>query len=256
MAASETVTVALEGPEISLSSFAEAVSALDGLLKALTAEVAAQSSVVWEVESLEVGSAIATVRGHTIEGDPDGVARVSAAYETIGDALQRQARVPFSEKVRRRVRALTNVLNDGVPALRLETANRDYIILRDGHRQEAEQRPLITLGAVEGRIQALSNRRSLRFTLYDALDDRAIACYLKPGEEGMIRMLWGLRVIVEGEIRRDPLTGRPTAIRQITDVVPLPERGPDEWREAIGALADVWDGEPAEETIRRIRDAG
>ena len=91
--------------------------------------------------------------------------------------------------------------------------------------------------------------------MYDTLDDRAIACYLNPGEEDRIQMLWGRRAIVEGEIRRDPWSGRPTVIRQITDVVPLPERGPDDWQAARSALAEVWDGEPAEEAIRRIRDA-
>jgi hypothetical protein len=255
MPASETITVALEGPDTSLSSFSGVVSALDGLLKALNTEVAAQSSVVWEVESLEVGSATATVRGRIVAGDPDGVARISAAYEAIGDALERRAQVPYSVRVQRQVLALTNVLNDHVLALRLETANRDYTILREGQPQEARPQPLVTLGAVEGRIQALSNRRSLRFTLYDTLDDHAVACYLTPGEEGMIRMLWGLRVIVEGDVTRDPLSGRPTAIRQITDVQALPEHNPGDWREAVGALADAWDGEAAEDAVRRMRDA-
>lgn len=256
MPTSETLTVALEGPDISLSSFRAALSALDDLLKILTAEVAAKSSLAWDIESLDVGSATATIRGRTITGDPDAVGRVTTAYEAIGDALQRGAPVPYPPQVRRHVTALTRVLEDHVAALRLETANEDYRILKEGRQQDAAaQRPLVTLGAVEGRVQSLSNRRSLRFTLYDALNDRAVACYLKPGEQDMIRALWGLRVVVEGEVYRDPLTGRPNAIRQVTDVVPLPERGPEEWREAVGALADAWDGEPAEETIRRIRDA-
>jgi hypothetical protein len=256
MPASETLTVALEGPDISLSSFAAAVSALDGLLKDLSAEVAPNSQLAWEVDDLQVSSAIATIRGRTISGDQDAVARVSQAYETIGGALARGAPIPYSEGIRRRVGALTNVLNDHVSALRLETANQDYIITREGQPQPAgERRPLVTLGAIEGRIQTLSNRRSLRFTLYDTMEDRAVACYLKQGEEYRVQMLWGRRAIVEGEIRRDPLSGRPIAIRQITDVVPLPEREPDDWREAIGALADTWDGEPAEDTIRRMRDA-
>jgi hypothetical protein len=258
MATSDTLTVALEGSDISLSSFASAVTALDALLKNLSIEVAPNSRIEWEVEDLQVGSAVATVRGRTVSGDPEAVYRVSSAYETIGAALSRGDAIPYSERVRHNVAALTAVLEDRVEAVRLETANQDYTIA--GRRGLPSPnviygRPLISLGAVEGRIQTLSNRRSLRFTLYDTLNDQAVACYLKSGEEDRIQALWGRRVIVEGEIRRDPWSGRPTTVRQITEVTPLPERDPDEWHEAKGVLAQVWNGEPAEETIRRIRDA-
>jgi hypothetical protein len=39
-----------------------------------------------------------------------------------------------------------------------------------------------------------------------------------------------------------------------TYLVTTVEPDRDAWRDAVGALADVWDGEPAEVTIRRIRD--
>jgi hypothetical protein len=71
-----------------------------------------------------------------------------------------------------------------------------------------------------------------------------------------MRELWGRRAIVEGEVRRDPWSGRPTKIRQVTAVEPVPEdSAPGGWREARGALTRVWDGTPAEETIRKMRDA-
>lgn len=258
MPTSETLTVALEGPDISLSSFASAVGALDGLLKDLSAEVAPGSQLVWEIDDLQMGSAIATIRGRTVAGDPEGVTRVSTAYETIGAALATGSPIPYSEPITGHVAALTAVLNDHVRALRLETANQDFTITGSGANLPSAGnagRPLISLGAVEGRVQTLSNRGGLRFTLYDTLDDRAVACYLKPDEEDRVQMLWGRRVIVEGEIRRDPWSGRPTVIRQITEVVPMPEHGPDDWRAAKGALAEFWRDEPAEESIRRIRDA-
>lgn len=255
MPASETVTVALEGPDISLDSFVETVTALRALLKDLSAEVAPGSQLAWDVEDLQRGSAITTVRGRAISGDPDDVGRVSRAYEAIGDALDRRSPIPYSEVIRRRVTALTAVLNDHVPALRLETANRDFTILKEGLQPVRQPRQAVTLGAVEGRIETLSKHRSLRFTLYDTLDNRAVACYLNPGEEDRVHMLWGHRAIVEGNVYRDPLSGRPTTIREITAVVPVPESDPDEWRTAEGALADIWDGESAGEAIRRIRDA-
>src|ERR1700722_4572647 len=204
MAADETLTVALEGPDISLASFAMAVSALDGLLKTLGSEVAAGSSLTWEMQALDMGSAIATVRGRVLSGDPDAAVRVGAAYEAIGDALARQVEIPYSAIVTRHVAALTGVLTDHVAAIRLETGHRDFTITADlTTKKRPVGRPSVSLGGVEGRIQTLTNRRSLRFTLYDELDDRAVSCYLRPGEEDMIQKFWGHRAFVEGMVRRD-----------------------------------------------------
>lgn len=188
--------------------------------------------------------------GRVLGGDPDGTIRVSAAYETVGEALARGGAIPYSPKIRRPARALAKLLKDDVTAVRLETPQRDFTILAGPSQPEVRIAP--TLGAVEGRIQTLSNRGSLRFTLFDTLEDHAVSCYLSAGDEGMIQQLWGHLAIVEGEIRRDPLTGRPTAIRRITAVTPIEVLGPDAWHAARGALP--WDGVPAEQAIRQVRD--
>jgi hypothetical protein len=245
-----TITVALEGRDIPLPSFAAALSEWNRLLKELTKEVAKDSKVVWDMESLEMGSTMATVRGRVLEGDPESTILVSLAYEAVGEALARGGLIPYSTKIRRSARALAGLPKDQVTAVRLETPQRDFTILAGPPRPEV--RAATTLGAVEGRIQTLSNRGSLRFTLFDTLEDHAVSCYLSPGNEDMIQQMWGHLAMVEGEVRRDPLTGRPTAIRRITAVAPVDELGPDDWRAARGALA--WDGVPAEEAIRRVRD--
>ena len=249
------LTLALEGPDISLASFATAITSFQSLLAALGSEVAPSSSLAWKIQSLENGSAITTVRGELLSGDPGDLDRVSAAYEVVAGALASGASVPYSPKVARPSAQLVSVLADHVNAIRLETAARDFVVVRElAAAGPPRSRPPVSLGAVEGRIQTLSNRRSVRFTLYDELDDRAVSCYMKPGDEGVIQKFWGLRAVVEGTVGRD-FDGRPVTIRDVTDITPLPERGPDDWRNARSALADVWDGTPAEETIRKIRDA-
>ena len=245
-----TITVALEGPDIPFPSFATAVYELNRLVQALSTEVAKDSQLAWGVDALEVGSAIATMRGRVLGGDPEGTIRVSTAYETVAEALARGGTIPYSQKIRKPARALAKLLKDDVTAVRLETPQRDFTILAGPTQPEARIAP--TLGAVEGRIQTLSNRGSLRFTLFDTLEDHAVSCYLTPGSEDMIRQLWGQLAIVEGEIRRDSLTGRPTAIRGIRAVTPIEVLGPDAWRAARGAVP--WDGIPAEQAIRRVRD--
>lgn len=248
-----TITVALEGEDISLASFVMAVSALDDLLNALAAEVASDSTVTWNIESLEVGSAIATVSGRVLAGSPDGPERVSAAYELVGDALAQRQPIPYSIGVRRPAGRLAALLEDHVAAIRLETPQRDFTVTAGPGPVQASisaMRP--GLGAVQGRIETSSRRGKLRFVLYDHVDDKAVACYLDQGHEDMVDQLWGRRAIVEGEVRRDPLTGRPTAIRRITAVTLVPELSPSDWRAARRALP--WDGIPAEEAIRQVRD--
>jgi hypothetical protein len=110
-------------------------------------------------------------------------------------------------------------------------------------------------GAIEGRIQTLTNRGSLRFTLYDTHNDKAVSCYVAEGQEDLLRDVWGRRALVEGRIRRDSQTGRPLTIRDVRRIVPLPEPEPYRFYEARGILPLMPGEEMPEERIRRLRDA-
>jgi hypothetical protein len=113
----------------------------------------------------------------------------------------------------------------------------------------------LVLGAVEGRAQAISSRHGLHFTLYDLLWDRAVSCYLVDGHEAIMRNVWGRRAVVEGWITRDPLSGHPQTIRQVTRVTPLPDLPTDDYRRARGACPPH-EGAPLPEVIiRHLRDA-
>ncbi len=80
-------------------------------------------------------------------------------------------------------------------------------------------------GLIKGRMQTLTNRNALRFTLYDSFYDRAVSCYLPPDyDSDTLRNLWGKLVAVEGWIKRDARDGRPVVIRRISSVTPIPDR--------------------------------
>jgi hypothetical protein len=104
---------------------------------------------------------------------------------------------------------------------------------------------------VRGRVQTLSSRGRLRFTLYDALYDKAVSCYLAEGQEDIMRDAWGHVALVEGWVTRDPATDRPLSIRGIERVTLLPEGDPHGYRRARGA---VLGRELPEAIIRRLRD--
>ncbi len=247
-------TLYLEG-SVSLASYAQALGDFHKLLTALSVEVGEGATVTWEIDALEMGSALTTVRATNA---PDTtVADVLRAFESVGASLAAGRRPAFSSLVRQHAEGLVRLLDDGIQSLRLETEREEYVVSAhlapEGAIIEVPG-PTVAYGAVEGRIQTLSNRGSLRFTLYDTLEDRAVSCYLSQGQEDSLRGLWGRRAIVQGSIRRDA-TGRPLTIRRITGVSLLPEQRTNAWQGARGAVRRPAEAPLAEVAIRRLRDA-
>jgi len=113
-----------------------------------------------------------------------------------------------------------------------------------------------TYGTVRGRIETLSRRRGLRFTLYDQLWDRAVSCYIRPGAEEELRDAWGRLVDVTGLVTRDPRTDRPVSVRQVTSIEMVPTPESLGFEAALGAIVPDPDSPPSEVIIRQLRDAG
>lgn len=255
---SDTVTLALEGT-VSLSDYSAAVSRFAALLTALAAESQAEN-VAWEIEALEYSSAITTARGVSRNGGEAGqVDRVVRAYLEVGEALEQGTTIPYSPRVGREARAIAEVLKGSqVEAIRFETAE-DEAIVREGavmSRPSAVSARQGAYGSVTGRIQTLTSRNALRFTVYDHIYDRAVSCYLVEGRESMMRQMWDRVATVEGWITRDPETGRPLTVRRVSNVTPLAEGEPEDYMKARGALPFSNGDERPENVIRRLRDAG
>jgi hypothetical protein len=254
--AGDTVTLALHG-EVSLDQFAEAVSRFRKLVRALSDEVGARD-VAWQLADLQYSSAIATAQGiSTNGGRPDQVERVVRSYLEVGQSLAAQEPVPFRRAVQREAEGLTAVLKNGLEAVRFETADDDAIVRTAAPGVAILAAPTArreSYGAVTGRVQTLTSRSALRFTLYDRLHDRAVSCYLAEGRESMMREMWDRIATVEGRITRDPDTGRPLAVRRITRVTPIEEVGPQDYQRARGALPPEPGREGPEAVIRRLRD--
>jgi hypothetical protein len=136
----------------------------------------------------------------------------------------------------------------------VEVIHREVSVTKEPEEPRRPRKTQVVMGAMRGRVQCLSNRGGLRFTLYDLIDDKAISCYCSPGYENKMRDAWGKIAVVEGRIHRDPETGRATTIRDVKDVVPVPECKPGDWREALGAAPGFLGTALPEEVIRRSRD--
>lgn len=249
--AKDTITLALNG-EVTIHDFASAVSNLEILVYALSEELGVADKVEWIVHDLQTSSAIATIRGET--DVIEQAERVVEAYASVGRALQAGNRPDFSERVVRAASEIISILNDRVTSIRFETPDLDVTIA--AHLDLALASTTVkSLGAIEGRVQTLSNRKGLRFNLYDTLHDRAVSCYLQEGKEDLMREVWGKRAIVEGEINRDAITGRPIAMRRISSIQVLPEGQRGSYLRARGIAPRGLGAPRAEEVIRQLRDA-
>lgn len=88
-----TLTLALEG-EITSAQFAKAMTNLDKLVRAITAEVGANEDVKWVIDDLQKSSAIATLRAVT--ESPEKAEQAIQVYEQVGQALSDGLPAPFS----------------------------------------------------------------------------------------------------------------------------------------------------------------
>lgn len=250
--AKNTTTIAFNG-NVTLADYATALRSFHHLMDSLSNEVALDAKVKWFVESLEYGSCIATCRGESTLADAAPVGTVVRAYEDTARALMKNKPIPFSSKVRKAARDLAKMTSTSIQSIRFETDEFDAEI--SGSVLSDEPQYETRFGAVTGRVQSISSRQTLRFTLYDELDDHAISCYLKSGSEDLMREAWGHSAVVEGTVRRHVVSGRVSTVRQVVSVSIIDEGRRDDFLDAIGCAPAVPGSISPEEAIRKIRDA-
>ena len=245
--AQNTITFEIGG-QVDIKQLEKGFTAIRQLIVSLTG----RAKVEWVVEDLQAGSATATLRGEN--GNLAVVEKVISEYEKIGKALQDQEDIPVTNKKQRNAVNAVIKLAASVDYLRLETQESSYYVHRNGIHP-AKPVTTVAIGAVTGRVQVLSNRGRLRFNLYDTIHDKAISCYLRQGQEELMREAWGQRAMVSGYVTRDADTGRPITIRQILDVEILKDAPPRSYLEARGAVPWRPGDMLPEDVIRELRDA-
>jgi hypothetical protein len=257
----DSATLELLGEQIPLAAFADAMGRFRAIIAALSAEVPGGTSIEWFVDDLSRGSATATIRGEAKSPSQElSVEQVVTAFDSLGASLAEDDLGGYGPKIVREARGLADILNGKIEALVFQTARRESIIRKQakptlGVPVEWKAVQVVgAFGAIEGRVQTLTSRGSLRFMLYDTLNDRAVNCFVDEGQQPMMRDIWGKRAIVEGWVSRDPKSGRPLAIRQITSITALSEREPGSYRDARGVLPLKPGGLLPEDAIRRVRD--
>jgi len=253
----DVIALHLEG-DISITAYVTAVSRLDALIKALQKEVAEDDEIDWIISRLEAGSALTEARGVPKSSKSlPGVERTAHAYLTTGNAIAERLPIPYSGIVQQAAQSLVSVLNHDIHVMRWENAEDDITLEQVEAAALPVKRPTEgAYGAVEGRVQTLSSRGSLRFTLYDLLHDRAVSCYVSQESEEIMKDIWGRLAIVEGWVKRDAKTGLPLTVRRVERISILSEYPKGTYRAAGGAVKRLPDQLRGEEIIRQMRDAG
>ncbi|MDM8519551.1 hypothetical protein QUF64_05835 [Anaerolineales bacterium HSG6] len=243
----DKIGLILDG-KVTLSDFANAVHYLNELVAVLSVEVTGENNIEWSIEELSTGSAKVLATGYA--ENMTSVDQVVTAYSTVGRSLADQTPIPYSDKVIAKAQAITEAINGQVKAITFTTSTSTAMIDKPPVKKLPQLQKYYTLGTVTGIVDGLSQRRGLKFTLYDSLFDRAVYCYFDDGQKEMIRGIWGEQVRVTGMIYRNPKTGQPEEVYNVQDVTVVTTL--DNLKQARGILP--WNGEPAEITIRRIRD--
>lgn len=252
----DTITLRLSG-DVHLEDYLVAMRQFRSLIEALNKDVAQGVKVEWSIEELMAGSAAATVKGGVSEEAwQSAVEAIVQAYEDVGTRMESGQEIPYSKEAIDAAYGITGVLNGRIDEIAFETDDMEAFVTSTATSPLNSSRPTAhySYGAIEGRVQTISSRTGLKFTLYDVFG-RAIQCHLRKGDdEDMMRDAWDKWVVVEGKVRRDA-EGRPKSIRQITDVVVRYEGSSGDYRQARGAVPVGPNVLSSEETIRRLRNA-
>jgi hypothetical protein len=251
----DLVTFRLDG-EVTIDKLSIAFTRFSTVLDTLRKSRGA--NVRWVLVGLDFGSAAATARAVPLDDD------AQQFVPTLCDDYLRAARqvargdADSDRPLLRVVRELTAVADESNPIV-FETADDEVIFLAPASipagpgAGEQQTQTTKSLGAVRGRVEMLSQRNALRFSIYDLVNDRAVSCYPHPDHKDVMREAWGLIADVSGTVTRDVKSGRPLTIRRVTRVEVVAEGDPDGYLRARGALRTT---EPAEQVVRRLRDVG
>lgn len=247
----KTISLQLNG-DITLSDFSKVMAHFTDLIDELSSDIGRPAEIEWEIAKLEGGSATAVIVGKS--PDLAAVEKVVQAYETIGKAIESNGPIPYSQRISRQARAITEVLNGKITSIEMRTEEFEAVIHQSVYYEE-EFKTDYSFGTVTGKVETLSKHGRMRFVLYDTLFNRAVNCYLSKDQEYLMLDAWDKRIMVSGKIFRDPTSDRPLEIRDINYIEVKDEVQPGTFLQVEGIIPWKEGDEYPEEIIRRYRDA-
>lgn len=200
----------LSGDDVSIEKFIAVASKLTALLRELETSVTDQHGLQWQIADLQIGSASLAMRpklpGAASIASADAV--IDAVLEglaTIEDAPRRPPH--FSDEALRSASSLaTAARDDDANALvvfgEARGAQRQVTVSNQlvAHVKELVGTASVAIGALEGRLEALTIHDSIAFSIYDAATGRQVVCKCDREALDIAKQHFGERVSVSGEL--------------------------------------------------------
>ena len=247
-------TLSIKG-ELSLADSATAFMNFSELLSAISDNAAPESDVTWRADDLAVGSLEMTARADS--SSAGALDQIDVEYLDVARSIASPNGHRFAPPIAHAADGLAALVPDRAQGMRFETSSGRATVgdASQWPEEDPDVAPTTSLGSVEGFVQTVTSRGGMRFTVFDALNDRAVRCFLSDGDEELMRGVWGKRAVIDGSVTRDGATGRPLTIRDITRATVIEPPPPGSYRNARGVLVRAGSTPRAETIIRRLRDA-
>lgn len=249
-----SLTIRFEG-SVPIEDLKSAFGRFADLVSGLTKEIAPGAHIRWIVTELEGGSATATATAETETDEDRRLANeVIRAYGDVGRTLEAGRPLAFAPRITRAATGLRSLIDGDIQSIQFSTDEAEAIIVAT-EPQVGQAMPRVeAFGAVTGRVEVLSSRRNLRFTMWDVFFDRPVSCYLAPGQEELMRDAWGRIAEVEGWVTRNAETGHATSVRRITNVRIVDDEIGSDYTRARGVLPFRSGDRTPEERLREAWD--
>ena len=119
-----------------------------------------------------------------------------------------------------RVQRIGRIIGDGISGFGLVSADSgeqaEFTLTASGNAQKLLAQAS-TLGAVEGRLDAVNTHGNLRFTVWDEISGYAVLCRFDDSLFDEVVRALRTKVLVSGRVHRNP-DGRPREISEITEL--------------------------------------
>ena len=204
--------------------FADAVRLFEQLLDDVDAAHSPdeQPTMRWQLGELRSGSAVVSFveAGRRANGNLDlNVPSLCVrGVRELEDGVSEPS--TFGLDALGRVQRIGRIIGDGISGFGLESADSGEQAELTPTAAGNAQRLLAqasTLGAVEGRLDAVNTHGNLRFTVWDDVSGYAVPCRFDDSLFDEVVRALRTKVLVTGRVRRNP-DGRPREISEITEL--------------------------------------
>lgn len=260
MVKQDTIKLVLQGKSITLDDVALAFVNLRDLLEGIARDLNLEAAIRWEIAEIKKSSVALSARGIAANGDESIVPACVDRYDEVWTAAGLRQLHKYPRYIAEPAANILATIKRSVTGVKVETANASLQL-------DEEIPPVLgfvgtppclpAISQVRGTVQLISRtkRRSLRFTMTDALTGRVVSCRVAENRESILRRAWGRDVVVEGIVNRDPINGRPITIDEISSLKMIRKPKAGTWRQAIGAVKPNLNLMTSAQAVRKVRDA-